>query len=515
MHVSIAGASRAGSLRAYLLGLATSVVALAPGAAAQSWTQVNVDGFGDADNVFAAVGPTYAGTLFAGTAHPSGGQVWRYDGSSWSPSATPGFGTACNAAAFAGAVYQGKLYVGTFNDCDGAEVHVFDGASWSRVDPGAPGPGGGGFGNPDNAEITAMCVFQGVLHVATYNDTTGTEVWAYDGSSWTSAGTGGFGETGNQEAYGLVVFDGALYANVNNDGAGCEVWRYDGATWTRVDPGAPGPGGGGFGRGSVQSGAHGMATCGGFLYVGTESASACEVWRYDGAAWTRVDAASGPGGFGDSGNFIVLGLACHQQRLYASTEHETQGGEVWAYDGALWSPLEPNGFGDADNTLALRLAEYGHRLYVGTLNEDTGAEVWRYGGIGQATGCPAVPNSTGATGRMYVTGNDLVAADDLTLTALGLPPQPNIGYFLMGTGSNTFVPPGSAGPICVAPGIKRYLPPVDNTAQLGGGFQRTTGTTGPVSGQITGGSTWSFQAWHRDSMAGSSNLSDSVSVTFQ
>jgi hypothetical protein len=65
----------------------------------------------------------------------------------------------------------------------------------------------------------------------------------------------------------------------------------------------------------------------------------------------------------------------------------------------------------------------------------------------------------------------------------------------------------------VAPGIRRYLPPVNNTTQLGGGFSRDVGTTGPESGEITPGSTWGFQAWYRDS-GGGSNLTDAVSVTF-
>ena len=113
---------------------------------------------------------------------------------------------------------------------------------------------------------------------------------------------------------------------------------------------------------------------------------------------------------------------------------------------------------------------------------------------------------------MNVRGNTTVTDDCLFLEANQLPTGSNIGYFIMGTGTNTFVPPGSSGPICIAPGIKRYLPPVNNT--LGGSFWRNVGTGGSVSGNITPGSTWSFQAWHRDGM-NPSNLTDAVSVTFQ
>ena len=126
----------------------------------------------------------------------------------------------------------------------------------------------------------------------------------------------------------------------------------------------------------------------------------------------------------------------------------------------------------------------------------------------------AMANSTGEVGRMELSGSELVSQDDLTLTATQLPPESNIGYFIMGTGISNFTPPGSAGPICVSPGIQRFLPPVNNTTELGGGFARTVGMTGPISGNITAGSTWNFQAWHRDLVAGSSNLTDAVMVEF-
>lgn len=106
----------------------------------------------------------------------------------------------------------------------------------------------------------------------------------------------------------------------------------------------------------------------------------------------------------------------------------------------------------------------------------------------------------------------------------------NIGYFLMGTGQNTFTPPGSVGPLCIAPGLKRYLPPVNKTSESitfhhpvtgapttlnGQGFSRAALGAGahPIGSNIVGGSRWNFQAWHRDGM-NPSNLSDAVSVDF-
>lgn len=90
----------------------------------------------------------------------------------------------------------------------------------------------------------------------------------------------------------------------------------------------------------------------------------------------------------------------------------------------------------------------------------------------------------------------------------------NIGYFITGTGQSTFVPVGSVGPICVAPGIRRFLPPVNMTSEtivfhapfngtattdVAQGFSRAVLGAGATEfiGVITAGSRWNFQAWHR------------------
>ena len=62
-----------------------------------------------------------------------------------------------------------------------------------------------------------------------------------------------------------------------------------------------------------------------------------------------------------------------------------------------------------------------------------------------------------------------------------------------------------------------FAPPPNNTNPHPGGFDRQVGTQGiqhPVSVHITAGSTWNFQAWHRDSAAGTSHFTDAVSITF-
>jgi hypothetical protein len=105
--------------------------------------------------------------------------------------------------------------------------------------------------------------------------------------------------------------------------------------------------------------------------------------------------------------------------------------------------------------------------------------------------------------------------DSLLLIARRLPPG-NIGYFVAGQGMNQVVPPGSAGPICVLPGLVRLRAPIGDTSELlepgaaSGGFKRCLGRAERLSLGLSG-STWNFQAWHRDG-ASQSNLTDAVSI---
>jgi hypothetical protein len=135
----------------------------------------------------------------------------------------------------------------------------------------------------------------------------------------------------------------------------------------------------------------------------------------------------------------------------------------------------------------------------------------------------SISGNTAAGARMMAIGKDLPGPGNGGVT--------NIGYFIMGTGQNTFTPPGSVGPICVAAGLKRFLSPASMTNETvtfhnpftggattttGEGFSKAVigaGATDPVTVFIVPGSRWAFQAWHRDT-PGDSNLSDAVQVDF-
>ena len=136
--------------------------------------------------------------------------------------------------------------------------------------------------------------------------------------------------------------------------------------------------------------------------------------------------------------------------------------------------------------------------------------------------CMANANSTGVSSSMGASGSNIVGNNDLVLEANDLPTS-SFGFFLTSM-TQGFVanPGGSEGNLCLGGAIGRYV----GTGQI-----QNSGAAGAISlaidntqvPQPTGfvavaaGETWSFQAWHRDSVMGVavSNFTDGYEITFQ
>ncbi len=225
-----------------------------------SWTRVDPGApgpgngsFGDPDNVEADAPVEHNGNLYLGTNNgATGGEVWQYNGTSWSQINADGFGDPNNYLAMDLVVFNNTLYTVTLNPWTGCEVWRHNsGSSWTQINSD-------GFGNPFNyasVGYEGMAVLNGKLHIEVTNSNSGCEVWRYEGTtSWTrvdpgapGAGDGGFGNADNIEIGNMVINNNRIYGATVNDDTGCEVWRYNGNTsWTRIDPGAP-IGNGGFG----------------------------------------------------------------------------------------------------------------------------------------------------------------------------------------------------------------------------------------------------------------------------
>ena len=129
--------------------------------------------------------------------------------------------------------------------------------------------------------------------------------------------------------------------------------------------------------------------------------------------------------------------------------------------------------------------------------------------------CVGAVNSRGLGAEMWAQGSTSVAANDLALAAIWCPYN-QFGIFYYGA-AQAHVTFGN-GYRCVAPGgagLFRFSPV--STGILGVGTWSLDNTNPPqAAGQITADSTWYFQFWYRDPVAGGAyfNLSDALEITF-
>lgn len=129
--------------------------------------------------------------------------------------------------------------------------------------------------------------------------------------------------------------------------------------------------------------------------------------------------------------------------------------------------------------------------------------------------CTATTNSSGTTASIGALGNTSLSHDDLTLIVNGSVPG-KVGIFFYGSGA-TQIAFGN-GWRCVTTPVQRLGLPIaaDNNGNV---ELRLSMGTPPISAgpnAILAGSTWYFQWWHRDPLAGGANvnLSNGLAATF-
>lgn len=132
---------------------------------------------------------------------------------------------------------------------------------------------------------------------------------------------------------------------------------------------------------------------------------------------------------------------------------------------------------------------------------------------------PAVTNSTGNAATLFAMGSVSVAANDLTVEAMSLPPGQTTLFLVSATQGFARKFGGSRGNICIGGSIGRMLGQIQPADALGRAVAQIDASAiaqpqGAVP--ILAGDTWNFQAWHRDVVGGIavSNFTDAVRVTF-
>jgi len=307
-------------------------------------------------------------------------------------------------------------------DRKGCEIwRSADGIHWEQV-VGHNAPfNKGGFGNPDNSGAWSIKEFKDYLYVGTMNwdfsDQGGCEIWrSQDGLHWEQVVDHGFKplmsnnekKAVNTYAWIMEVFQDELYMGTfnsrlplrNDDGTGCQLWKTsDGANWNKV----PLPNGengyqDGFGE-KENYGIRRMTVFNDELYVGIASSffhdHASEIWKFDGITWTPIISDNVPGtspddfcydGFGNNLNKYIWSMTVTtDNKLWVGTANgqvylpiiskrdenrkfidtETDGFELWCFDGEDWEPMikdeygfKPNGLGDISNLGARSMIEY-------------------------------------------------------------------------------------------------------------------------------------------------------------
>lgn len=142
--------------------------------------------------------------------------------------------------------------------------------------------------------------------------------------------------------------------------------------------------------------------------------------------------------------------------------------------------------------------------------------------VGRHGECEAVPNSTGAAGRIAASGSLVAAAGDVTRWADDLPLQ-QFGIFLASRTAG--VSPMAAGPgtLCLGGSPGRFIGPGQVLSSGSAGWFSLvldlTRIPQPSSFvAVQPGQTWRFQAWHRDFLPGgalTSQFTDAIALTFR
>jgi hypothetical protein len=307
-----------------------------------TWTAVSEPGFGSAytnTNAVAFDMIEFRGQLYAGTGNwwddGVAGQVWRSSkGTAWTQVEDDGFGNANNVGIVTFAVFSDTLYAATYNATDGLEIwrsDTGDSGDWESVI--TSGFGGGA----DYRVSTGLTVFNGYLYAAVEaSSASAAQMWrTNDGITWTPVNTDGFGDSDNDQTGGFAIFGGYLYVGTRNDATGAQLYRsLNGTTWEQVI-------GNGFGDNNNYKMESPFAF-NGYLYAGTRNeVTGVEVWRStNGTSWSQVN----PDGFGDSNNGGTLwsvSTVAFNNRLYIGTAwNDANGGEVWQFVGyPVYLPL--------------------------------------------------------------------------------------------------------------------------------------------------------------------------------
>ncbi len=181
----------------------------------------------------------YGGNLYAGLGNSANdAEVWRWNGTSWTKiggdSINSGWTANYERVASLG-IYKNKLIAGLGASAGDAEAWSFDGTSWTKI-------GGDGvsssWATSIYEQVDAISIYGDNLVVSLGLNAGDAEIWQYDGTSWTKIGgdnvNDSWADSTYERARTLTVYNGNLITGLGNTAGESEVWSYDGTSWTRI-----------------------------------------------------------------------------------------------------------------------------------------------------------------------------------------------------------------------------------------------------------------------------------------
>lgn len=140
----------------------------------------------------------------------------------------------------------------------------------------------------------------------------------------------------------------------------------------------------GFGRGDEIMDFNNAYQFGGYLYVTTDSWGSSPGLVYRSQSGNADDwSLAATAGFGDESNLAVDAMIEFDSNLYITTANEN-GAEIWrSANGTSWTAVvgggaaTTNGFGDTENTIIRQTGSFDNYLWAFTDNDVDGVEVWR------------------------------------------------------------------------------------------------------------------------------------------
>lgn len=325
-----------------------------------------------------------------------GSGVYEYNGSAWNLIGgwfvNGSWGGADITRIMSSTTHNGKLYYGLGVATNNAQVYEYDGTTARRI-------GGSGLDSSWPAwtyeTINSMTSYKGNLYVGLGTGAGDSEVWSWNGSTWTKIGGDGVNSSWNSSeatVLSMTVFNGNLYIGLGSGAYQGDIWQYNGSTWTLV-AGEPASSIGGQVNGSWNVNPRGVETMtvyNGQLCAGLGGSGAWgEVWCWSGSGnWTKIGGGSGVSVNGSwSSSIAVLALASYQDKLYATIQTSGHAASIWEWNGSSWTQVagaDLNGsWSDSTYTWVRTLAVYNGYLYAGTgfsgSSNPTG-DIWRWNG---------------------------------------------------------------------------------------------------------------------------------------